>query len=63
MEPVKRNANGNRIGDSHPNAKFTDREIELARQLRDDGWKLRDIAAKLEMSISHVSYVVRHVFR
>lgn len=60
---VKRNHNGYRIGQSHQNAKFTDHEIELARQMHREGWKLVDIAAKLEMSVSYVSYIVRHVFR
>lgn len=52
-----------RIGESHPRAKFTDGEIELMRQLHDDGLTLRAIAEKFECSFSYVGEVCRHMAR
>lgn len=60
---VKRNEIGYRIGDSHHNAKLTDHEIELVRQLRADGMKLRDLAKKFEVSKGHISKILRHALR
>lgn len=44
------NEKGNRIGEDHQRAKLTDREVELIRQLRRDGWTLGEIARKFEVS-------------
>lgn len=61
--PVKRADNGYRIGDSHHNAKLTDHEIELARQLRAEGMAVAEIARKLGISKGYASKVLRHLHR
>lgn len=43
-----------RIGQWHPRAVYTDAEVELVRDLRDDGMTYRAIASKLEMPLSTV---------
>ena len=49
------NSSGRRIGQEHPRAKFTDREVELTLQLREQGLSLSEIARKMEVSKSTVS--------
>jgi Mor family transcriptional regulator len=64
MKPsVKRGANGYRIGDSHHNARLTDHEVELIRQLRGDGMKVSDLAHKFSVSKGYISKVLRHALR
>lgn len=58
MQNVKRNANGYRIGDSHHNSRYTDHEIDLVHRLRAQGWKIREIAAKMGMSRGHVCDII-----
>jgi len=60
---IKRTANGYRVGDSHQNARLTDREVELARQLRDAGMRVGEIARKLEISKGYCSKILRHLAR
>jgi uncharacterized membrane protein len=60
---IKRGANGYRIGDSHHRAELTDHEVELARQLREGGMKLPELARKFGMSKSHMSRLVRFLRR
>lgn len=47
----------NVIGQGHPNARFTDHERELVVELAQDGWSIRQIARKLEMSKSSVQRI------
>ena len=61
--PVKRGENGYRIGDSHHNARLTDHEIELMRQLRGDGMKVRELARKFNVTKGYVSKVLRYMTR
>lgn len=61
--PVKRNANGYRIGDSHQHSRYSDHEIELVRQLRANGMRPKLIAAKTGMSKGYVSKILRHLAR
>lgn len=60
---VKRNEFGYRIGDSHHNARLTDHEIELARQLRTDGMKVGEVARKFGISKGYASKILRHLHR
>ncbi|MFV0680000.1 hypothetical protein [Ottowia sp.] len=43
------NERGWRIGQMHPRALYTDREVELVLELRDEGWGYKRIAKKMEM--------------
>lgn len=45
---------GKRVGETHGRAKFTDHEIELIRQLKENGMSAVDIAAKMECSKRYV---------
>lgn len=62
-QPAKRNELGYRIGDSHHNTQITDHEIELARQLRDDGMQVVEVARKFGISKGYASKVLRHINR
>lgn len=55
---VSINEKGRRIGESHPRARLTDREIELVFALRAEGWGYKRIAHKMEMSVRHVRDVL-----
>lgn len=50
---------GNRIGESHPKAKFTDKEIEEMRVLADAGWSYQHIAWVFGSTRQYVGKVVR----
>lgn len=43
------NERGNRVGESNPMADCTDHDVELARELREEGFSLAAIAAKMEV--------------
>jgi DNA invertase Pin-like site-specific DNA recombinase len=47
------NENGRRIGESHPASKLTDHEIDLIRELYDDGMSISEIARKFEIAKSY----------
>lgn len=47
---VQLNERGNRIGESNPNAECTDHEVDLAVQLREQGFSFGFIARKFEVS-------------
>ena len=47
------NEQGLRIGDSHGNAKLSNREVELLLTLREEGWSYRKLADKFEISKGH----------
>ncbi len=49
---------GRRVGDSHPNAKMTDADVELLLAMYDEGWGYRRLAAKFEISKRHVRDIV-----
>ncbi len=48
------NDQGRRIGQSHPQAKLTDRDVELLLALRDGGWTYKALAEKFDVSKSQV---------
>ncbi len=49
------NERGQRVGDSHPRAKLTNREVDLLLQLREEeGWSYNQLADKFEISKSGV---------
>ena len=50
-------------GQTHWRAKLTDREVELMRQLHEDGMRVTEIAAKFDISKSHVSRITRYLSR
>lgn len=41
---------GKRIGEGHPRAILTDRDVELLLELRDEGWGWKRLASKFECS-------------
>lgn len=43
------------VGERHHRAKFSDHEVYLMRELRDEGMKLSEIAEKFETAKSTVS--------
>lgn len=62
MEPAKFRKYS-RTGQRHHNAEYTDREIELVRQLYADGMRQVEIARRMEMAKSTVSMIVRFLRR
>lgn len=48
------NERGLRIGEDHPNAKYSDSEVEMVFRLRDDGLGYKRIAATCEMPVRTV---------
>ena len=47
------NENGRRVGESHALSKLTDHEIDLIRELYDDGMSISEIARKFEIAKSY----------
>jgi hypothetical protein len=54
------NEAGLRVGQDHPKAVLTDREVELARQLHAQGWTYPAISEKLEVSRWSIGRICRH---
>lgn len=54
------NEKGVRIGESHQNAKLTDHEVELIRQLHEDGLTYEVIAEKFECSKSTIAMICQY---
>ncbi|MCC7065556.1 MAG: hypothetical protein IT456_22315, partial [Planctomycetes bacterium] len=53
------NERGRRIGDSHPNAKLSDRDIELLLALRSERWTYDALRIKFGVSKSCVAQICR----
>lgn len=53
------NERGRRIGESHPRAKLTDHEVDLVRELAEQGLPYAEIAAKFEVHRQTVKRIVR----
>jgi hypothetical protein len=51
---VALNEAGRRIGEAHPQARYTDGEIEMVLKLRDEGMGYKRIARAVEMPIRTV---------
>lgn len=49
---------GRRVGESHGRAKLTDHEIDLMRQLKEEGMSAKEIAEKFEVSKRYVYKLV-----
>ncbi len=45
---------GRRVGESHGRAKLSDHEIDLVRQLKEEGMPAKEIAEKMEISKRYV---------
>jgi hypothetical protein len=56
-------AEGKLVGDSHPNARFSDHEVELMRQLREQGMKIVDIARRFGCSRAQAGKVCNYKSR
>lgn len=57
---VALNEKRRRIGQDHPNAKLTDHEVDLIRDLREQGMKYTTLAEKFEVSKSTIAMVCRY---
>lgn len=51
---------GKRVGESHGRAKLSDHEIDLVRQLKEEGMPAGEIAAKMEISRRYVYKLVNY---
>ena len=49
---------GKRVGESHGRAKLSDHEIDLVRQLKEEGMPATEIAEKMEISRRYVYKLV-----
>lgn len=49
MKHVAVSETGHRIGEDHPNARYTDGEVEAVHRLRAAGWGYKRIAGTMEM--------------
>lgn len=56
---VALNERHRRIGDSHPKAKLSDREVELVLQLRAQGWTYERLRRKFGVSKSGIAWICR----
>jgi DNA invertase Pin-like site-specific DNA recombinase len=56
---IRRNSQGYRIGECHHNAKLTDDDCRLIRELRDEGLTYKEIAEKFECSLWTVRDIVK----
>ncbi len=57
MRPVRRNARGSAVGQSHWKARLVDSEVELVIALVEDGVPYSKIATKMEVSKSCVQHI------
>lgn len=63
MKTVAVNERGLRIGDSHPQARLTNREVDMLLNLRDEGWSYRQLAEKFDISKSAARKICRGISR
>jgi len=54
---------GRRVGQDHPNAKLTNHEVDLIRQLREDGVSYDTLAKKFEVSRWTIGRICRYEMR
>jgi len=55
---IRLNETGRRIGESHPNTKLTDHDVELILALVDEGLSYTEVAEKFEVSKSCIQHIV-----
>ncbi|HHV49092.1 MAG TPA: hypothetical protein GXX56_09065 [Rhodocyclaceae bacterium] len=60
QKTVAVNEAGLRIGEDHPNAKLTDGEVEMIRQLHEEGVSYKVLAEKFEISKGAVAKICRY---
>ncbi len=60
MRSVPVNEAGLRIGECHHNAKLTDAEVELIRQMHEDGLTYDQLAEKFEVSKWAIGRICRY---
>lgn len=61
QKTVAVNDAGRRIGEDHQNARLTDRDIDLIRQLHEkDGLSYRELADKFEVSKSTIQMICQY---
>lgn len=60
QKTVAVNEAGLRIGEDHPNAKLTDGEVEMIRQLHEEGVSYKVLAEKFEISKGTVAKICRY---
>lgn len=53
------NEKGSRVGETHHRARLTDHDVDLIRDLRDEGLTYQEIADKFEVSKSTVRDIVK----
>ncbi len=58
MREIRLNETGRRIGESHPNTKLTDHDVELILALVDEGLSYTAVAEKFEVSKSCIQHIV-----
>lgn len=56
---VRVNDAGRRVGEEHPRARLTDRDVELVLAMRDEGLSHRQLADKFEISRAQVGRILR----
>lgn len=60
---VSYNESGRRIGEHHPKARYTNRDVELVLSLRAQGLSIRQISEKMEIPYSTVARYLRGELR
>jgi len=58
VREIRLNDAGRRIGESHPNTKLTDHDVELILALVDEGLSYTEVAEKFEVSKSCIQHIV-----
>jgi transposase len=58
VREIRLNETGRRIGESHPNTKLTDHDVELILALVDEGLSYTEVAEKFEVSKSCIQHLV-----
>jgi transposase len=53
------NERGLRVGEDHQNAKLTDAEVDMIRELHHEGLSYKTLAVKFDVSKSLVRYIVQ----
>lgn len=59
QKTVAVNDRGLRIGEDHPNARYTNGEVEMVLRLRDDGLGYKRIARAVEMPVRTVRDIIK----
>ena len=54
------NERGLRIGEDHQNAKLTDAEVDMVRELHAEGLSYKTLALKFDVSKSLIRYIVQY---